>query len=157
MSDDTRGMIWHSLLFGQRSIMVRLTAELKREFGLTIAQFEALRALSHTPGEPVNASDLGRALLYSSGSTTNLLKQLERMGLVARTACPNDARVVLIGLTAQGTDTITRASAAHRAGIEQEFFPLLADAELDAVAGFSQRLAKHENLTALPHFPSDTA
>ncbi|MBP1326594.1 DNA-binding MarR family transcriptional regulator [Leucobacter exalbidus] len=153
MTNDSRATIWGNLLFGQRSILLRLTAELKRDFGLTIAQFEALRALTVTHGEPVNASELGRALLYSSGSTTNLLKQLERMSLISRTACPSDARIVLIDLTPAGVDLISRASAAHLARVEEEFFALIPDEDLATIAGFAQRLTQQEGLDALRRPP----
>lgn len=152
MDEADRLEIWHGLLFGQRAILNRLTANLKSEFGLTLPQFEALQVLSRTPDGAMTAGDLGRALLYSSGSATNLLTRMEHLGLVDRTPCPDDARVVLIRLTRQGASTIARASAAHRRSIEQAFSPVVSDDEVQPLLAVTRRLVASEELDRLPHF-----
>lgn len=142
MSERVR--IWGELLFGQRAMMIRMADELKHDHGLTVPQFEALNALSKTKDHLLSASELGNALLYSSGSATNLIKRLEELGLVRREACATDARVVLVSLTEEGLARITAAAAAHRASIEREFGTLIEDEEIPVIRAFTRRLIRQE-------------
>lgn len=136
-----RREIWRGLLFGQRAILLQLAAELKQDFGLTVPQYEALAALSELDGEPMPASTLAQRLLYSSGSASHLFSALEKRGLIRRNACPDDARMVMIGLTDEGSSLIRRASITHSRSIDTQFSPLIADDEVDVLLMFARRLS----------------
>lgn len=125
-------------------MMLRLTADLKRDHDLTPAQFEALIALQEAPEGRLSATALGRDLVYSSGSTTNLVKRLETRGLVSRTPDEVDARIVQVSLTDVGRELITTARAKHVADLEREFHPLVSDDEEAILLRFAARLHAHE-------------
>ncbi|MBF6059206.1 MarR family transcriptional regulator [Nocardia terpenica] len=90
------------------------------EFGLTEAEYDVLVTLRRI-GAPyrLKANDLARALVLSTGGTSNVVNRLESAGLVRRENHPSDGRSTLIGLTAEGIDLAERAvragSAAHDA------------------------------------------
>lgn len=142
--------IWRGLLLGQRSVLTRLATELKRDFGLTVPQYEALLALREEPGHTMPASALAQRLLYSSGSASNLFTKLEERGLIHRDARPTDARVVMITLTDSGSELSLRSSLAHMASIEADFSPHIRDDEIDTLLRFARRLAAAENLLSHP-------
>lgn len=141
--------IWRGLLRGQRSMLLRLVATLKREADLTTAQYEALLSLREAGGA-LGAADLSHLLLYSSGSTTHLVARLEERGLVVRTRGDVDARQLRIALTDVGVALIEKATAAHTADIEAQFAPLIHDEERDALLAFARRLAAAEGVTSQP-------
>lgn len=142
--------IWRGLLLGQRSILTRLATELKRDFALTLPQYEALLALSESPNHTLPASALAQRLLYSSGSASNLFSKLEERGLIHRDARPTDGRVVMVTLTEAGADLSVRSSLAHMASIEAEFAPLIGDADIPTLLDFARRLAAAENVLSRP-------
>lgn len=139
--------IWHDLLRGQRSLTLRLMGSIKRDYGLTMAQFEALLTLADAPDRQLTSSELASMLLYSSGSASHLIARLESLGHVERRTCPGDARVVQVALTPTGAALITAARRAHRAGVMREFGPLLG-ADRPEVAAFAARLARHGGLAS---------
>lgn len=152
MSDTVtpRQEIWRGLLLGQRAMLTGLAAELKRDFGLTVASYEALLSLWEAPGHTLQATQLARSLVYSSGSASNLIKRLCESGLVVREVGGHDARVVEVALTVEGADLIQRARAAHRASLAREFDPLVGDDEVAPLLAFARRLAAYEGVAGAP-------
>jgi DNA-binding MarR family transcriptional regulator len=57
----------------------------------------------------LSVKEIGEKLLLDSGTLTPLLKKLEARKLVTRTRSREDERVVMIGLTATGTDLKAKA------------------------------------------------
>jgi DNA-binding MarR family transcriptional regulator len=100
-----------------------LKAELS-ELGLTYAEFDVLAALMRG-GEPyrMKPSELSRALMLTSGGTSNVLQRLAAVGLVERSKNAEDARSRFVQLTPSGLEL---ASAAMRASVR---------AHTEAVAG----------------------
>ncbi|WP_394830033.1 MarR family transcriptional regulator [Pendulispora rubella] len=88
-------------------------------FGLQKAEFGVLSTLRRTGR--LKPNELTRALLISSGGTSNVLRRLEKAGLVERGDDPNDQRSSWVRLTREGvriTDQAVRVYAAAQA----EFF-----------------------------------
>lgn len=141
--------IWRGLLRGQRAMMLRLITRLKRDFDLTTAQYETLLSL-HEVGGSLTAAQLSQVLLYSSGSTTNLVVRLEERALVTRTRDAEDGRVVIIALTAEGEELIEAATTAHISDIREAFAPLIPDEDVAPVLAFARRLSAAENVTSQP-------
>jgi MarR family 2-MHQ and catechol resistance regulon transcriptional repressor len=79
--------------------------------GVTPAQLAVLEALLHLG--PLNAGELGRALLRSNPNISLVVDNLERDQLVRRQRSEEDRRVVRISLTAQGRRLIQRIFPAH--------------------------------------------
>jgi DNA-binding MarR family transcriptional regulator len=98
-----------------------LAASTRREltaFGLTGAEFDVITSLRRS-GKPyrLKPNELSRALLLSTGGTSNVVNHLVSEGLVEREADPDDGRSTLIRLTAKGIrlaeDAVRATSAAH--------------------------------------------
>ncbi|GAA2603859.1 MarR family transcriptional regulator [Actinomadura fulvescens] len=73
------------------------------ELGLTYAEFDVLVALRRA-GDPyrLKPTELTRALLLTSGGTSNVLQRLTKEGYVERDADPDDARSRWVRLTPEG-------------------------------------------------------
>ena len=80
-----------------------LQAEVVAPFEITMGEYGVLAALRRS-GAPYRLSPtkLHTRLQRSSGGMTKMLKNLERLKLVARTPDPNDGRASVVSLTKKG-------------------------------------------------------
>jgi DNA-binding MarR family transcriptional regulator len=83
-----------------RRQMDRLTDDEMAEHDLTGVQWGPLLAIDR--GLADTAADLARLAGVDSGAMTRMLDRLEAKGLVRRSPCPKDARVVRLALTPAG-------------------------------------------------------
>ncbi len=82
----------------------QLSNEHLRQFGLTVAQFEALAHIRNF--EPITQSALAEGLTVSGGGISRLLARLEAEGLISR---EQDWKTKHISLTAKGRELLERA------------------------------------------------
>lgn len=118
-------------IFGRLSrITAAARGEIDRVFarhGLTSWSFDVLATLRRAgPPYRLSPGDLLASCMVTSGTMTHRVDQLEKAGLVARHAHPDDRRSVLIGLTEAGRSLVDRVVGEHLANEER----MLAD--LDA-------------------------
>jgi DNA-binding MarR family transcriptional regulator len=104
------------LLRAHAAVTRLLSAQLQHEHGLTINAYEALLQLSRAES-PMRRVDLANSLLLTASGVTRLLDGLERAGLVARKACPSDARASYSELTDAGHAKLHAASESHIAAV----------------------------------------
>lgn len=75
-----------------------------RQFGLTVAQFEALAHIRNF--EPITQSELATGLTVSGGGISRMLTRLESEGLISR---EQDWKTKHISLTPKGRELLERA------------------------------------------------
>ena len=110
--------VWRSYLLGSARLSECLDADL-RDFGLDLAEYEILVALSEAPERRLRMTELADRVLLSRSGLTRLADRLERDGLLTRVACPSDARGTLAVLTDDGLARLERAWPSHRASVEE--------------------------------------
>lgn len=99
----------------------RLSTHLGREVeavllkhGLSSSSFDVLATLRRAgPPYRLSPGDLLAMTMVSSGTMTNRIDQLEKVGLVERFHNPQDRRSVLISLTERGLAIVEDAVGAH--------------------------------------------
>ena len=84
---------WISFLRSHSAITRELSAQLQREHGLTLNDYEVLLVLSHAEGGKMRRVDLAETILLTASGITRLLEGLERAGYVCKETCASDARV----------------------------------------------------------------
>ena len=82
-----------------RNVTSLYTPHLK-PFGLTYTQYVVLLVLWEKDG--ITVSEIGSRLMLDNGTLSPLLKKLEQAGLITRSRCREDDRVVEISLTQEG-------------------------------------------------------
>ncbi|CAM4198323.1 MarR family winged helix-turn-helix transcriptional regulator [Corallococcus exiguus] len=87
-------------LYAASRAMVQAYTPLLAKLGLTYPQYLVMLVLWETDG--VSVKELGEKLYLDSGTLTPLLKRLETQGFVRRERSTEDARSVMVSLTAQG-------------------------------------------------------
>jgi DNA-binding MarR family transcriptional regulator len=83
-----------------------------RPFGLTMAQYRVLESLHTSHGQRLTT--LSERLLRAKSTITRIIDQLERDGLVVRTADDDDRRAQRVVLTPAGADLLERARGVHQ-------------------------------------------
>ncbi|WP_394247745.1 MarR family winged helix-turn-helix transcriptional regulator [Vibrio profundi] len=69
---------------------------------LSFNEYDYLKVIQSAP-EPIRLTDLAQEMEVTKPSATNMVKRLERKGLVERKVCIEDARSKRVALTAQAT------------------------------------------------------
>jgi DNA-binding MarR family transcriptional regulator len=131
---------WVRLLRGHAHARRKLSAELQRDHGLSVNDYEALLLLSHAEDNAMRRVDLSEALQLTASGVTRLLDGLEASGCVKKETCASDARVTYAKLTANGRRKLEKASSSHVAGVQALFEEHYTRKELATLAELLGRL-----------------
>ena len=128
------------LLQGHAAATRELSADLVRDHGLTINDYEALLRLSRADGHYLKRVELAESLVLTPSGVTRLLDGLERAGYVEKGSCETDARITYAVLTDAGHEKLEEASRSHIAQIRAFFGERFDDDELATLAELLGRL-----------------
>jgi DNA-binding MarR family transcriptional regulator len=131
---------WVSFIRSHAAITRELSAQLQREHGLTLNDYEVLLHLSHAEGGRMRRIDLAQRVLLTASGITRLLDGLERAGYVCKETCPSDARVSYAKLTDEGRAKFDAARVTHLRGIDELFLTRYSGSELATLAELLSRL-----------------
>ncbi len=92
------------------SMMTRVM-QVPTENNLTISQFGTLEALYHLG--PLCLGDIAQKILKSSGNVTTVIDNLQKRGLVCRERDTEDRRQIIIHLTEEGHNLISKIFPKH--------------------------------------------
>lgn len=107
--------------------------------GLNAASFDVLATLRRSPPpHALSAGELMASMMITSGTMTNRIDQLVKVGLVTRSPDPEDARRAVVCLTKEGFERIDAAIVEH---VETQQ-ALLASLNDDEVAQLDSLLRK---------------
>jgi DNA-binding MarR family transcriptional regulator len=107
--------------------------QLRRDAGLSHAQYEILSRLESAPGGRLRMSDLADVVIVSRSGLTYQVTQLEQAGLVRREKSPSDDRGVLATLTPDGRAALLRAAPGHLRVVREYLIDALTPAQLTAL------------------------
>jgi DNA-binding MarR family transcriptional regulator len=125
--------VWRSLLAVHANLLGRLDGELRRDCGLSLADYDVLVALSESDGGALRMTELaGRVMLSPSGLTRRVDRLVGRR-LVARRACPSDGRGSLAALTPDGWEQLRVAAPVHVAGVRRYLIDVLPRSALEGL------------------------
>ena len=129
--------LWLRLLSCYLRIENQIRARLRESFRTTLARFDLMAQLERHP-DGLRMSDLSKSLMVTGGNVTGITDQLEREGLVVRTACPGDRRAFTIKLTSAGLKRFREMAAQH----EQWIIELLSGLRKDEKESMIHDLGK---------------
>lgn len=132
---DAREMAaWHALIRAHARVVRCLEADLESEHGLSLPAYEVLAHLSEAPQRRLRMSDLAQFAVLTPSGLTRLVDKLARDGLVERTRCAGDARVVYAVLTPAGLRRLKDAYPTHLRGVRAHLVDRLTKRQLEALA-----------------------
>jgi len=93
--------LWLRLLTCTTLIENEVRRRLRDQFDITLPRFDLLAQLDRTPGG-MTLGELSQRMMVSNGNITGLVDRLLTQGLISRRPAPNDRRVQIVSLTAEG-------------------------------------------------------
>lgn len=131
---------WIEFIVAQAEIFRAIEREMAMHDVVSPDVYDVLLNLEDAPGRMMRMSDLADAVVLSRSGITRLTDRLEREGLVARKACPNDRRSMHVALTDKGLAERQRAWPFYRDAIAKVFAAHMSEDEANVVADVFSRM-----------------
>jgi DNA-binding MarR family transcriptional regulator len=131
---------WRAFLRTHALLMRRLETDLHSCHELPLPWYDVLVQLAEAPERRLRMTELANRVLLSRSGLTRLVDRLEQEGLVARAACPGDARAIHAVLTEAGLDRLRQASPTHLRNVDEHFTSRLTPDELDQLGALMAKL-----------------
>jgi DNA-binding MarR family transcriptional regulator len=93
--------LWLRLLTCTTLIENEVRRRLRDQFDITLPRFDLLAQLDRAPNG-MTLGELSQRMMVSNGNITGLVDRLVAQGLISRRPAPNDRRVQIVSLTAEG-------------------------------------------------------
>jgi len=93
--------LWLRLFTCKTLIEGEVRRRLRDEFDVTLPRFDLLAQLDRAPNG-MTLGELSGRMMVSNGNVTGLVERLLKQGLIDRRPSPNDRRVQIVSLTAEG-------------------------------------------------------
>ncbi len=123
---------WRAMLRGSRLLERALDQNL-REHDLQFSEYEIMSMVSEARSGRLRMSDLADMVVQSRSRLTHTAKRLESRGWVAREACVDDKRGVMLVLTPAGKRAIKAMARVHVESVHEYFFDAMTDEQFRAL------------------------
>ena len=123
--------LWLRLLTCTTLIENEVRRRLRENFDITLPRFDLLAQLDRAP-DGMTLGELSQRMMVSNGNITGLVDRLVEQGLIRRRPLPNDRRVQIVSLTAEGQREF-RIMARANADWVGEIFQGLTQKEIEAL------------------------
>jgi DNA-binding MarR family transcriptional regulator len=132
---------WVRLVRVQQALLDAVEAELKAAGFPPLAWYDALLALSRAEGGKLRPLALEKAMLLPQYATSRLIDRLEKAGLIAREACPDDGRGQMVAITPAGRALRTKMWEVYGAAIDRHVGAKLSNEEARRLSELLGKLA----------------
>jgi DNA-binding MarR family transcriptional regulator len=124
---------WRAYLMGTTQLTVRLDRDLQERHDLSLPEYEIMVRLSEAEDRRMRMSDLADSLSHSRSRLTHTVARMERDGLLARSACPDDRRGIFAELTEAGMRRLVEAAPTHVEGVRRHLIDITSPEDLAVV------------------------
>jgi len=133
---------WRGLVIGMTLLTDRLDADLRRDFDISLAEYEILVRLSESDGV-LRMAQLASSMGHSRSRVTHTIARMEKAGLVERRTSKVDGRGVEAVLTDKGLDLLQRAAPLHVSGVRDNLVDLVSRDDFAALGRAMNTVADH--------------
>jgi len=145
---------WMTLLQAHAAVVAALGEKLERERGLPLSWYEVLIQLAAAPEGKLRMQDLARSVLLSKSGVTRLVDRMEQMGLVERSACTSDRRVIYAGISERGRTKLRESLPVFVEGFEEHFARFLSESDARALRASLRKVLGGHGYQEAPACPS---
>lgn len=117
-----------------------LNRQLRRDAGVTHADYSLLAYLSSTPDHTLTMSELAERLKITRSRLTHAVTRLQEAGYVDRREDPANRRNQLAVLTAQGRQLLERAAPGHVEAVRRAVFDALTPEQVRQFADIGEAI-----------------
>jgi DNA-binding MarR family transcriptional regulator len=139
---------WRGLLRMTSQLNARANRLLQEEYGISLADYEVLVALSEAPEGRLRVFEVADALAWEQSRVSHQLARMARRALITREGCATDARGAFAVLTTVGRGAIERAAPAHVEQVRQLVFDELSHEQVSALTEITTRVLDRLAATA---------
>lgn len=129
-----------------------LDQQLRRDAGVTHADYHLLARLSSAPEGALAMSPLAEQLKFTRSRLTRAVIRLEDAGFVRRRDDPADRRGQLAQLTEKGVELMAEVAPGHVAAVRRAVFDALSPEQVEQLATISETIT-----SALKHADEEAA
>ncbi len=112
---------WQGLRRVHDVLVRRIGAEIERQHGMTLTEYEVLRCLAEAQGRRLPLGSLAEAVQLTPSGITRLVDRLERRGLLQRRPDGDDGRRWHAALTGAGQTAVRAADRTHSQAVRSAF------------------------------------
>jgi len=112
--------LWLRMLASTTQIEAEIRKRLRERFDITLARFDYMAQL-YRYKDGLKMRVLSRYLMVTGGNVTGRTDELEREGVVSRTASPDDRRAWIVSLTPKGRRSFEAMASEHEQWILEMF------------------------------------
>ena len=141
--DDEQQHSWRALMMGMTLLMERLDDDLRREFSMSLTEYEVLVRLSERPQRAMRMAQLADAMAHSRSRVTHTVARMEAVGYITRGTTPEDGRGVVATMTDKGYDLLVSAAPCHVESVRRNVVDLVDAEDFLAVGRVFDRIADH--------------
>ena len=138
--DEGRMAAWIALMQAHATVVAGLEDRLAQARSLPLSWHEVLVHLAAAPEGKLRMQDLARSVLLSKSGVTRLVDRLQEQGLVERTACASDRRVIYAAITERGREEVEAALPAFAEGFEEHFGRFMTESDARALRTSLQKI-----------------
>lgn len=128
---------WRAFLAMYAQLTGRLAKEMKRDTGLSGADYAVLVGVSESAGEQIRANELGDELQWEKSRLSKQISRMEQRGLVSREICPTDGRGSFVVLTDLGRHVIDHAAPLRVEQVRRWFVGALTNRQLEQLTSIA--------------------
>lgn len=141
--DEDQQRSWRALVVGTTLLMDRLDDDLRREFNISLTEYEILVRLSERPGRAMRMAQLADALAHSRSRVTHTIDRMERAGYVVRGTTPEDGRGIVATMTDAGYELLEEAAPRHVEGVRSYLVDRVDTEDFRAIGRAMDAVADH--------------
>lgn len=124
---------WRAWISASQLVNHRLSQDLQRKHGLTLADYEILVQLSESPDRRMRMSELADRTYASRSRLSHQVDRMVKKGFVERQECTVDKRGLFAVLTDDGWAAIVSAAPDHVASVREHLVDVLPSKEFAAL------------------------
>lgn len=141
--DSTQIEDWKAVYALVTTLPTALDAQLKRDAGLNLYEYQVLAVLSELPRSESPMSDLARLSQSSPSRLSHAVARLEDAGWVTRGSCVAAGKRTSARLTAAGVDKLRRAAPGHVAEVRRLVVDALGPDRFAALGDAARTVVQH--------------
>ena len=142
-SSDDRIGAWAALLRAHAAVLPKLERAVQST-GLPLTWYDVLLVVNAAPDRQLTMSELGRQAVVSRERVSRVVTELEREGLVARRANPDDRRSSYAAITDEGRRRLRAAAPVYLAAVDTHFLTHLGAGETRTIAAALAKVVEAE-------------
>jgi DNA-binding MarR family transcriptional regulator len=131
--DESQQHSWRALVMGMTLLLDRLDTDLRRNFDVSLAEYEILVRLSERPGQQLRMAQLADAMAHSRSRVTHTVARMEKADLVARSSSAEDGRGIVCSMTPHGFDLLKAMAPVHVNGVRDYLVDLASTEDFEAL------------------------